>query len=110
MKAVSELKSILGVFFKNWNKARLDCFSKILTALLIVKTVNLSEIAVAFEGRAKKESRYQRIKNFLKVSSLISSSLPDLFFICSCQLVPRSTWPLIEPTGTLVRRNTTYWC
>jgi len=73
MRAVSELKSILGVFFKNWNKTRLDCFSKILTALLIVKTVNLSEIAVAFEGRAKKESRYQRIKNFLKISRLIST-------------------------------------
>jgi hypothetical protein len=110
MKAVSELKSILGVFFKNWNKARLDCFSKILTAILIVKTVNLSEIAVAFEGRAKKESRYQRIKNFLKVSSLISNSLPDLFFTCLFQKGQGFIWPSIEPTGTWVKRNTMYWC
>ena len=70
MKAVSELKSILGVL----NKARLDCFSQILTALLIVKREPKQDRG-CFEGRAKKKSLYQRIKNFLKDSKAFCETL-----------------------------------
>lgn len=40
MKNVSELKQILGDFL-DWNNARLTCFTKMLVALLAVRTVNL---------------------------------------------------------------------
>ncbi len=47
MKRISELQDILSENL-SWNKARLDCFVKMLLALFVVRTVNLSEIAVAF--------------------------------------------------------------
>lgn len=79
MQAVGKLKMILGDFF-GWNKARLECFSRMLIAIQIVKTVNLREIAVIFGGRAKKDSRYHRIKNFLSIFSLILIKSLVLFF------------------------------
>lgn len=63
MDEVSELKGILGKSFA-WNKSRLDCFTRMLLALLKVRTVNLSEIAVAFDSKASIESRYKRLYRF----------------------------------------------
>lgn len=63
MNKVSELKSILGQYLP-WNKARLDCFAKMLLALLAVRTVNLSEIAVAFASTVEISSRYKRLQRF----------------------------------------------
>jgi hypothetical protein len=51
MNKISELKSILGESFA-WNKARLDCFARMLLAIFSVRTVNLSEIAVAFASKS----------------------------------------------------------
>lgn len=51
---ISELKEILGGFLF-WNKARLDCFSRMLVGLFRVKTVNLKEIAVGFVSPADVE-------------------------------------------------------
>ncbi len=48
------------------NKARGNFLAKFLVALLQVKTVNLSEIANVFAGRAKSESHYKRIQRFLR--------------------------------------------
>lgn len=63
MLKLSELRSILGVHF-TWHKSRLDCFLQILMGLFIVRTVNLREIALAIESKAKIDSRYRRIKAF----------------------------------------------
>lgn len=60
---VKELSKTLNSYFK-WNKARIDCFSKMLISLFIVRTVNLTEIASAFEGKASLSSRYRRIQRF----------------------------------------------
>lgn len=65
MSKVSELKRILGENFV-WNKARLDCFSRMLLALFSVRTVNLSEIAVAFAAKAEINSRYKRLQRFFR--------------------------------------------
>jgi len=65
MSKVSELKRILGENFV-WNKARLDCFSRMLLALFSVRTVNLSEIAVAFAAKAEVNSRYKRLQRFFR--------------------------------------------
>lgn len=60
---IKELRDTLNVHF-NWNKARITCFSKMLVSLFIVRTVNLTEIASAFEGKASLLSRYRRLQRF----------------------------------------------
>jgi hypothetical protein len=69
MKHISELERILSGFL-NWNKARLDCFSKMLLALFAVRTVNLREIAVALNSDAQLDSRYKRLKRFFSQISI----------------------------------------
>lgn len=49
-----------------WNKARINFLAKFLVALIQVRTVNLTEIASVFPGRAKQESHYKRIQRFLR--------------------------------------------
>lgn len=56
---VSSLNGSLG-----WNKARVTCFVNLLLALFTVRTVNLKEIALAFQGPAKLDSRYRRLQRF----------------------------------------------
>lgn len=63
MKYISELVEILGQQL-SWHKSRLDCFGQMLLALFMVRSVNLSEIAVAMPGEALIESRYKRVKRF----------------------------------------------
>lgn len=83
MKKISELKDILGDFFE-WHNARLDCFTRMLLALFSVRTVNLSEIAVAFASKAEVSSRYRRLSRFFKDVkfnySMISKWIFKLFF------------------------------
>ena len=63
MLAISELRNSLSVHL-HWNKARLSCLSKLLLALITVRTVNLRECAVAFQSPALVDSRYKRLKRF----------------------------------------------
>jgi Transposase DDE domain len=49
-----------------WNKARINFLAKFLIALIQVRTINLTEIASVFPGRAKAESHYKRIQRFLR--------------------------------------------
>ena len=63
MKQISRLSTSLNNYF-GWNKARMSCFTKMLISLFAVKTVNLSEIAVGFIGKAQKESNYRRAQRF----------------------------------------------
>lgn len=83
MDKISELKRILGENLI-WNKARLDCFVRMLIALFVVRTVNLSEIAVAFCSKAEKDSRYKRLQRFFayfKIDyTLIARLIFGLFF------------------------------
>ena len=83
MKYISELKEILGQHL-NWHKSRLDCFSQMLLALFVVRSVNLSEIATAMQGSSKIESRYKRLKRFFSHfefdSTPVSCWLYRLFF------------------------------
>ncbi len=63
--SVNELRDILNGYF-DWNKARLTCFVSMLLALIKVRTINLTELAVGFESEATIDSRYRRIKRFFK--------------------------------------------
>lgn len=59
----SRLEEILRESF-DLNKARLACFAGMLLGIIKVRTVNLVELAGAFDSSAKLESRYKRIKRF----------------------------------------------
>ncbi|MFC7780278.1 transposase, partial [Legionella taurinensis] len=49
----------------NWHKSRIDCFAQMLLAWFMVRSVNLSEIAVAMDGdRASIDSSYKRVYRF----------------------------------------------
>jgi hypothetical protein len=50
----------------DWNKARINFLAKFLVSLIQVRTVNLTQIASVFPGRAKQESHYKRIQRFLR--------------------------------------------
>lgn len=73
------LQSSLG-----WNRARINFLAQFLIALIKVKTVNFSEIAVAFSSKAKSESSYKRIQrffhifeiDFVAIARIISKMMP----------------------------------
>jgi SAM-dependent methyltransferase len=71
---INELVGILNGYF-GWNKARMSCFAKMLVALIKVRTVNLQDLACAFESQAKLDSRYKRIKRFFSKFTLDFSCL-----------------------------------
>lgn len=63
MEHISELRDSLNIHF-GWNKARMTCFVKMLLALIVAQTVNLSKMAPIFSSEAKKLSRYRRMQRF----------------------------------------------
>ena len=83
MERISELRKILGEYVK-CNKARLDCFARMMLGVIAVRTVNLEEIALAFESDAKKSSRYRRLQRFFAEFKIdlrvISAWIFRLFF------------------------------
>jgi len=79
MDKISELKRILGENLV-WNKARLDCFVRMLLALFAVRTVNLSEIAVAFSSKSTVSSRYKRLQRFFGTFKIDYTVLARLIF------------------------------
>jgi len=86
MNPISELMDILNVHF-GWNKSRMACFASMVVALIKVRTVNLVELACAFGGEAKTDSRYKRIKRFFSQFeidfSLVASWVMHLFGLFS---------------------------
>src|SRR5436305_12354960 len=53
-----------------WNRARINFLARFIIALIEVRTVNLSEVAAVFMGRAKRESHYKRVQRFLRFFEL----------------------------------------
>ena len=74
MKQISELETTLSHFF-DWNKARLNCLVQILQALFAVRTVNLTQIAAAFQTGVKEESSYRRVCRFFTGFSFDMSTI-----------------------------------
>lgn len=53
-----------------WNRARINFLARFIIALIEVRTVNLSEVANVFVGRAKPQSHYKRVQRFLRFFEL----------------------------------------
>lgn len=62
------VESISGIFKKTMacNKARADMIALFIVSLIRVRTVNLTEIASAMPGKAKKDSKHRRLKRFFE--------------------------------------------
>ena len=65
MKQIDELRKNLSKYL-NWNKARLTCFCQMVLALFMVRSVNLTQIATAFQGKASIDSHYKRLQRFFR--------------------------------------------
>lgn len=63
MRDISGLLQSLNGYL-GWNKARMACFTHLLLGLFAVRTVNLQEIALAFQSDARVSSRYRRLQRF----------------------------------------------
>ena len=59
------LKQVLSEHL-DWHGARVSFLAHFIIALFKVKTVNLAELATAFNGRVKPESSYKRLQRFLR--------------------------------------------
>lgn len=65
MLELSPLIATLSTTF-DWHGARINFVAQFLVALIRVRTVNLTQIAVAFCGEATADSHYRRIQRFFK--------------------------------------------
>lgn len=63
MRQISELGDTL-FHCLDWNKARVSYLVQFIQALFLVRTVNLTQVAQAFQTPAKEESSYRRIQRF----------------------------------------------
>ncbi len=79
MDITSELSKSLKQHL-SWNKCRIDCFAKMIVALLTVKTVKLTEWAQVFLTDANLESAYMRIKRFFRCFDLDGDMLAKFIF------------------------------
>lgn len=79
MKHISELRTILSKFF-DWHKSRLDCLGQIIQALFVVRTINLTQVASAFQSEVKEESSYRRICRFFTDFNFDMSRIALLIF------------------------------
>ncbi|ABW32386.1 IS4-like element ISAcma48 family transposase [Acaryochloris marina] len=77
MTQYSELKSALQPHL-NWHGARLSFLTLFLLALFKVKTVNLSELALGFEGSAQSDSKYKRLQRFFRGFDLEYATIAKL--------------------------------
>jgi len=57
------LRTILKVHL-GWHKSRLDGFVGMLLALLRLRQINLTQLALAFASKAEPQSRYRRLQRF----------------------------------------------
>jgi len=65
----------------SWNKCRIECFVKMIIALLTVRTVNLTEWATVFLTEATTDSAYIRIKRFFRHFKLDGDALAKFIFM-----------------------------
>lgn len=68
-KSSTKLQGYLGEHFSE-SRHRIEFMSRFILSLIKVKTVNLTQIALAFNGQVKSASNYRRIQRFFEGFSL----------------------------------------
>jgi hypothetical protein len=77
MNQYSALKQALQPHL-GWHGARISFLALFLLALIKVKPVNLSELAVGFRCKALKESNYKRLQRFFPLFELYYSEIAKI--------------------------------
>lgn len=90
MDHTTMLTDILKLHFAGWHLARLKCLSSCIVALFKVKTVNLTQLATAFPGRAEVDSHYRRLQRFFQYVEI----KPALIAHLVVSFLPYTTYPL----------------
>jgi hypothetical protein len=112
-----EVQKVQAVFMEvlNWNRARINFLANFILALIKVKNVNLVEIATAFSGKAKKDSKYRRIKRFFSsfgmdvvtIAQVIIQMLP-IREESWALVMDRTTWKLGKVTINILMLGIAY--
>ncbi len=63
MRAINELSRRINQSL-DWDKRRINCFAKMVVALVMVQSVNLKKLACAIYGSANRDSSYRRLQRF----------------------------------------------
>ena len=79
MQHINELSSILNQYF-NWNKARITCLAQMVRGIIAVKTVNLTQVSLAFSSKASSHSSYRKMQRFFKEFDFDPSIVCTLVF------------------------------
>ena len=79
MDITSELSKTIKQHL-GWNKARIDCFAKMIVAVLTVRTVNLMAWAQVFVTTATPDAAYMRIKRFMRYFEWDAATLARFIF------------------------------
>lgn len=96
MKQIDELRKTLNKYL-DWNKARLTCFCQIVLALFMVRSVNLTQIATAFQGKASLDSHYKRLQRFFRGFSFDMSCVFEI--ILNIFQFEGKVWLIIDRTN-----------
>lgn len=96
MRQIDELKNTLNKYL-NWNKARLTCFCQIILALFMVRNVNLTQLATAFQGKASLDSHYKRLQRFFRGFSFDMSCAFEI--ILNIFQIQGKVWLIIDRTN-----------
>ena len=100
--------------FLPWHQARIDCLAQLMLAMISVRTVNLTQLALAFESTVQSESVYQRVKRFFRhhvfeteqVALLVTRwlDLGDRWLLC----LDRTNWQLGQKPINLLILSVAY--
>jgi hypothetical protein len=91
------LTALLKLHLAGWHLARLQCLSSCIVALCKVKTVNLTQRATAWPGRAEVDAHDRRLQRFFHyvaiqpalIAHVVVSFLP---YTTSPLALARTTW------------------
>lgn len=100
MRDISGLLQSLNGYL-GWNKARMTCFTHLLLGLFAVRTVNLQEIALAFQSGAKISSRYRRLQRFF--------ALFDIDYAQIARWIFKLCFPANDKFYVIMDRTNWYW-
>lgn len=97
-----------------WHKARINFLAKFLIALINVRTVNFTEIASVFIGKAQTESHYKRIQRFFREFEVCYTMIAKLVIELMGQPKPwiltldRTNWKLGEANLNILTLGIVY--
>ncbi len=70
MQSINELEGTLKQAL-GWHKSRAQCLLQIVLGLIMLRTVNLKQLACTISGQAQIDSNYRRLQRFFRKRALL---------------------------------------